>query len=193
MKFLLATVIGCLMFSTAFSADSTAKDGKSSIVTIKTSMGDIKVKLFDQAAPETVKNFLQYVTDGHYSNTVFHRVIKGFMIQGGGFDTKLNQKKTRAPIKNEADNKLSNERGTIAMARTPDPHSASAQFFINLADNKFLDFSAPNAQQYGYCVFGKVIAGMDVVDKIADVNTGFKNGQQDVPYDNVVILEIVKN
>lgn len=193
MKFLLATVLGCLMFSTAFSADSTAKDGKSSIVTIKTSMGDIKVKLFDQAAPETVKNFLQYVADGHYSNTVFHRVIKGFMIQGGGFDTKLNQKKTRSPIKNEADNKLSNERGTIAMARTPDPHSASAQFFINLADNKFLDFSAPNAQQYGYCVFGKVIAGMDVVDKIADVNTGFKNGQQDVPYENVVILEIVKN
>ncbi|MEI8248727.1 MAG: peptidylprolyl isomerase [Lentisphaerota bacterium] len=163
------------------------------MITIKTSMGNIKVELFDQKAPETVKNFLKYAEDGHYKNTVFHRVIKGFMIQGGGFDTNLSQKKTRSPIKNEADNKLGNERGTIAMARTPDPHSASAQFFINLADNKFLDFSAPNAQQYGYCVFGKVIEGMDVVDKIADVSTGYKSGMQDVPGENVVILEVVKN
>ena len=163
------------------------------MVTLKTSMGDIKLKLFDKEAPETVKNFLQYVTDGHYNNTVFHRVINGFMIQGGGFDAKFAQKPTRAPVKNEADNQISNKRGTVAMARTSDPHSASAQFFINVADNKFLDFKAPTPQHYGYCVFGKVIAGMDVVDKIADVNTGFKNGQQDVPYDNVIILEIVKN
>lgn len=163
------------------------------MVTLKTSMGDIKLKLFDKEAPETVKNFLQYVTDGHYNNTVFHRVINGFMIQGGGFDAKFTQKPTRAPVKNEADNQISNKRGTVAMARTSDPHSASAQFFINLADNKFLDFSAPNAQQYGYCVFGKVIEGMDVVDKIADVSTGYKSGMQDVPGENVVILEVVKN
>jgi peptidyl-prolyl cis-trans isomerase B (cyclophilin B) len=115
------------------------------------------------------------------------------MIQGGGFDTQFNQKKTRSPIKNEADNKLNNKRGTLAMARTSDPHSATAQFFINTVDNDFLDYTGSNAQQYGYCVFGKVIEGMDVVDKIAGVRTGFKNGQQDVPNENVVILEIVKN
>jgi peptidyl-prolyl cis-trans isomerase B (cyclophilin B) len=193
MKFLLATVLGCLILSTAVSADSTAKNGKQSIATIRTSMGDIKVKLFDQEAPETVKNFLKYIADGQYNNTVFHRVIKSFMIQGGGFDTQFNQKKTRSPIKNEADNKLNNKRGTLAMARTSDPHSATAQFFINTVDNDFLDYTGSNAQQYGYCVFGKVIEGMDVVDKIAGVRTGFKNGQQDVPNENVVILEIVKN
>ncbi len=193
MKLLLATVLWCLIFSTAISADSKANGGKQSIVTIKTSMGDIKVKLFDQEAPETVKNFLQYVADGHYNNTIFHRVIKGFMIQGGGFDTKFNQKPTHSPVNNEAGNKISNKRGTLAMARTSDPHSATAQFFINTVDNNFLDYSAPNDQQYGYCVFGKVIEGMDVVDKIADVSTGFKNGQQNVPSENVVILEVVKN
>ena len=192
MKLLLATVLGCLIFSTAISADS-GKDSKSSIVTIKTSMGDIKVKLFDQEAPESVRNFLKYAADGHYNNTIFHRVIKGFMIQGGGFDTSFNQKKTRSPVKNEANNKISNKRGTLAMARTSDPHSATAQFFINTVDNNFLDFTAANDQQYGYCVFGKVIEGMDVVDKIAEVSTRFKNGQQDVPVENVVILEVVKN
>ncbi len=193
MKVLLAAIVGCLLFSTVIGADSAAADGKQSMVTIKTSMGDIKIKLFDKAAPETVKNFLQYVTDGQYNNTIFHRVISGFMIQGGGFDASFNQKQTRQPIKNEADNGLSNKRGTVAMARTADPNSATAQFFINVADNKFLDFKAANQQQYGYCVFGEVIAGMDVVDKIRNVSTVSKNGFQDVPSENIVILEIVKN
>ncbi|MHB9138637.1 MAG: peptidylprolyl isomerase [Victivallaceae bacterium] len=163
------------------------------MVTLKTSMGDIKLKLFEKEAPETVKNFLQYVTDGHFNNTVFHRVINGFMIQGGGFDTKFSQKPTRAPVKNEADNRISNKRGTVAMARTMDPHSASAQFFINLADNNFLDFKAPTSQHYGYCVFGEVTEGMDVVDKIKAVKTGSKNGHQDVPVENVVIMEVIKD
>ncbi|MHB9138639.1 MAG: peptidylprolyl isomerase [Victivallaceae bacterium] len=164
------------------------------MVTIKTSMGDIKVKLFDKEAPETVKNFLQYIADGHYKNTIFHRVISGFMIQGGGFDANFNQKPTRSPIKNEADNGLSNKRGTVAMARTSDPHSATAQFFINVADgNNFLDFKAATPREYGYCVFGEVIAGMDVVDKIKNVATGEKNGFKDVPLEDVVILDIIKN
>lgn len=156
-------------------------------------MGDIKLKLFDKEAPETVKNFLQYIADGHYNNTVFHRVINGFMIQGGGFDTKFSQKPTRAPVKNEADNQISNKRGTVAMARTMDPHSASAQFFINLVDNKFLDFKAPTPQHYGYCVFGEVTEGFDVIDKIKGVKTGSKNGHQDVPVENVVILEVIQD
>ena len=161
------------------------------MVTLKTSMGDIKLKLFDKEAPETVKNFLQYVTDGHYNNTVFHRVINGFMIQGGGFDAKFTQKPTRAPVKNEAANQISNKRGTVAMARTMDPHSASAQFFINVADNSFLDFKAPTSQHYGYCVFAEVTEGMDIVDKIKGVRTGSKNGHQDVPVENVLILEAI--
>ena len=161
------------------------------MVTLKTSMGDIKLKLFDKVAPETVKNFLQYVKDGHYNNTVFHRVINGFMIQGGGFDAKFTQKPTRAPVKNEAANQISNKRGTVAMARTMDPHSASAQFFINVADNSFLDFKAPTSQHYGYCVFAEVTEGMDIVDKIKGVRTGSKNGHQDVPVENVLILEAI--
>lgn len=154
-------------------------------------MGDIKLKLFDKEAPETVKNFLQYVADGHYNNTVFHRVINGFMIQGGGFDAKFTQKPTRATVKNEADNQISNKRGTVAMARTSDPHSASAQFFINVADNNFLDFKAPTPQHYGYCVFGEVVEGMDIIDKIKGVRTGSKNGHQDVPAENILILEAI--
>ncbi|MFA6104928.1 MAG: peptidylprolyl isomerase [Victivallaceae bacterium] len=161
------------------------------MVTLKTSMGDIKLKLFDKEAPETVKNFLQYVKDGHYNNTVFHRVINGFMIQGGGFDAKFTQKPTRAPVKNEADNQISNKRGTVAMARTADPHSASAQFFINVADNNFLDFKAPTPQHYGYCVFAEVTEGMDIIDKIKGVRTGSKNGHQDVPAENILILEAI--
>lgn len=192
MKLLLAIVLGCLFFSNAICVDSW-KDSNSSSITIKTSKGNIKVKLLDQEAPETVKNFLKYVVDGHYNNTIFHRVIPGFMIQGGGFDTKFNQKPTRSPIKNEASSQISNKRGTIAMARTQDPHSATAQFFINTTDNNFLDHIAPSSQQYGYCVFGKVIEGMDVVDKIAGVRTGFKGGHQDVPTENVIIEEVVKN
>ena len=161
------------------------------MVTIKTTLGDIKLELFEKEAPETVANFLRYVDEGFYSNTLFHRVIDGFMIQGGGFDQNFKQKKTREPIENEADNRLSNEIGTIAMARTMDPHSATAQFFINVANNDFLDFRSPSPQFYGYCVFGKVVEGMDVVNKIKVVKTGGRAGHQDVPKEDVVILEAV--
>jgi peptidyl-prolyl cis-trans isomerase B (cyclophilin B) len=163
------------------------------MVTIKTNFGDIKVELFEEEAPITTANFLQYVDDGFYNGTIFHRVIDGFMIQGGGFDTDFVQKDTRETIKNEASNRISNERGTLAMARTPDPHSASAQFFINVVDNDFLDFKAPAPQTYGYCVFAKVVDGMDVVDQIKGVQTGSKNGHRDVPVENVEIIEMTRD
>ncbi len=163
------------------------------MVTIKTSMGDIRLELFEKEAPETVRNFLSYVDDGHYRNTLFHRVIDGFMIQGGGFDTEFRQKPTRAPIKNEAANQISNETGTIAMARTSVVDSATSQFFINVADNRFLDFKAPTPQHYGYCVFGKVVDGMEVVNRIRQVKTGRRGMHQDVPVENVVILDIVRD
>lgn len=156
-------------------------------VKFATSKGDITIELFDEAAPETVKNFLSYVDDGFYDNTIFHRVIDNFMIQGGGFDTGFTQKPAKPPIANEADNRISNQRGTIAMARTQAPHSASCQFFINVKDNTFLDFSAPNAAGYGYCVFGKVVDGMDAVDAIKAVETGRFRGFDDVPTEQVVI------
>jgi peptidyl-prolyl cis-trans isomerase B (cyclophilin B) len=143
--------------------------------------------LFADKAPLTVANFIDYVKAGHYDNTVFHRVIDGFMVQGGGFAPGMKQKPTREPVKNEADNGLKNTVGTLAMARTQDPHSASAQFFINVANNDFLDFRAPTAQDWGYCVFGKVVDGMDVVDKIKSVKTGSKGFHQDVPADDVLI------
>lgn len=162
-------------------------------VTIKTNMGDITVQLNPEKAPETVKNFLQYVDQKFYNNTVFHRVIDGFMIQGGGLDKELNDKKTNAPIKNEASNKLSNQKGTIAMARTSVIDSATAQFFINVSDNTFLDFQSATPSGYGYCVFGSVTEGMDVVEKIKKVKTTTKKGHQDVPVTNVEILEIVRN
>ena len=161
------------------------------MVTLKTNYGDIKLELFADAAPKTVENFLEYVKSGFYNGTLFHRVIDNFMIQGGGFDQKFKQKATRKPIQNEADNRLSNEIGTIAMARTMDPHSATAQFFINVANNDFLDFRSPSPQFYGYCVFGKVVEGMDVVNKIKGVKTGGRGGHQDVPVEDVVILEAV--
>src|SRR5688572_29181087 len=135
------------------------------MVKLHTNMGTITLELEDEKAPDTVANFLQYVKDGHYTNTVFHRVIDGFMIQGGGFEPGMKQKSTRPPVKNEADNKLKNAAYTVAMARTSDPHSASAQFFINVADNGFLDHTAPTPQGWGYCVFGKVTGGTEVVDK----------------------------
>ena len=138
-------------------------------------------------APETAANFEQYVREGHYNGTVFHRVISNFMIQGGGFEPGMKQKPTRAPIKNEANNGLSNKVGTVAMARTMDPHSASAQFFINVADNGFLDHTAPTMQGWGYAVFGQVTEGMDVVEKIKGVATTMKSGHQDVPVEDVVI------
>jgi peptidyl-prolyl cis-trans isomerase B (cyclophilin B) len=156
-------------------------------VTLTTSKGDIVLELYPDKAPATVKNFLAYVKEGFYTGTIFHRVINGFMIQGGGFTADMNQKATHAPVKNEADNGLSNARGTIAMARTNDPHSATAQFFINLVDNAGLDRASPSGDGWGYTVFGKVVAGMDVVDAIAGVPTGYKNGMRDVPTQAVTI------
>ena len=157
------------------------------MVKLHTNFGEITLELDAEKAPVTVANFLDYVDSGFYNNTIFHRVIDGFMIQGGGFEPGMSQKATKESIKNEADNGLANKRYTIAMARTPNPHSASSQFFINVADNDFLNFSAPTAQGWGYCVFGKVVAGTDVVDKIRQVQTGNKAGHQDVPVENVVI------
>lgn len=156
-------------------------------VLLETTSGDILIELYADKAPATVENFLKYVNEGFYANTIFHRVIKGFMIQGGGMNMKMEEKATHAPIKNEADNGLANERGTIAMARTRDPHSATAQFFINLVDNDFLNFQAPSGNGWGYCVFGRVTEGMDVVDKIAKVKTTTVGMYQDVPSDLVVI------
>ena len=160
---------------------------KNPVVLLETTSGDILVELYPDKAPETVANFLKYVDNGFYNNTIFHRVIPGFMIQGGGLTCRMQQKDTEAPIRNEADNGLKNDRGTIAMARTMDPHSATAQFFINLVDNDFLNFQAPSGNGWGYCVFGRVTEGMDVVDKIAKVKTTSVGMYQDVPSDMVVI------
>jgi len=157
------------------------------MVKLHTNFGVIALELEPERAPETVKNFLAYVESGFYSNTVFHRVIDGFMVQGGGFEPGMRQKPTRGTIKNEASNGLKNERYTIAMARTSEPHSASSQFFINVKDNDFLDHTAPNAQGWGYCVFGKVVEGQDVVDKIKKVKTGKRGSHADVPVEDVII------
>ncbi len=158
-------------------------------VALRTSHGDIEIELDSAKAPVSAENFAAYVKAGHYDGTIFHRVISNFMIQGGGFDASMNQKSTRAPIKNEADNGLKNVRGSIAMARTNDPHSASAQFFINTVDNDFLNFKSPSGQGWGYAVFGKVTAGMDVVDKIRAVKTGRAGMHQDVPVEAVIITK----
>jgi peptidyl-prolyl cis-trans isomerase A (cyclophilin A)/peptidyl-prolyl cis-trans isomerase B (cyclophilin B) len=157
------------------------------MITIKTNHGDIKVELFDEKAPITCENFRQYIADGFFNDTIFHRVIPNFMIQGGGMEADMSQKRTRAPIKNEADNGESNRRGTLAMARTMDINSATAQFFINLRDNDFLDHGT---RDFGYAVFGEVVDGMDVVDAIAAVRTGNKGGHQDVPLETVTIVEV---
>jgi peptidyl-prolyl cis-trans isomerase B (cyclophilin B) len=157
------------------------------MIRLHTTMGAIDIELDEKRAPETAKNFVEYVNSGHFSNTVFHRVIDGFMIQGGGFEPGMKQKPTRTPIKNEANNGLKNERYTVAMARTSDPHSASAQFFINVADNDFLNHTGQNPQGWGYCVFGKVVGGQDVVDRIKSVKTGKSGFHSDVPLDDVVI------
>ena len=161
-------------------------------VKLATSMGDIVVQLDAAKAPKTVENFLAYVNSKHYDGTIFHRVIDGFMIQGGGFTADMVQKPTKAPIPLEAKNGLKNDTYTIAMARTGDPNSATSQFFINVKDNGFLDFRAPNPQGFGYCVFGEVVAGMDVVDKIKGVRTGIKAGMQDVPLETVEILSVTR-
>ena len=158
--------------------------------TIETSMGTITVELDDAKAPVTVTNFIEYVKSGHYDGTIFHRVIDGFMIQGGGFTKDMNQKETRAPIKNEAANGLKNARGTLAMARTMIVDSATSQFFINLVDNDFLDYRGPDPRMFGYAVFGKVTDGMEVVDRIAKVKTGFAGPHQNVPEEPVVIRKV---
>lgn len=157
------------------------------MVKLHTNLGEITLELDAEKAPVTVANFLEYVNNGFFDNTIFHRVIDGFMIQCGGFEPGMSQKPTNAAIKNEADNGLTNQTYTIAMARTSAPHSASSQFFINLADNDFLNFSSPTSNGWGYCVFGKVTSGTDVVDKIRKVKTGSKAGHQDVPVEDVVI------
>ncbi|PWK53378.1 peptidylprolyl isomerase [Pleionea mediterranea] len=164
------------------------------MVIIHTNMGDITIELFTDKAPKTVANFLDYVNSGHYSNTIFHRVIDGFMIQGGGFEPGLIQKPTQDPVENEANNGLSNKEGTLAMARTMDPHSASCQFFININDNNFLDFKSETAQGWGYCVFAKVTDGMDVVNRIKGVATGNMGGHGDVPKEEILIesMEVVE-
>ncbi|MCX7185034.1 MAG: peptidylprolyl isomerase [Nitrosospira sp.] len=175
---LLVTALSLLFSITVFAAGPQ--------VEIKTNLGSILLELYPARAPKTVENFLQYVKEGHYKSTVFHRVIPGFMIQGGGLDQALRQKPTRPPIENEAANGLKNTIGTIAMARTSDPHSASAQFFINVADNAFLNYSAPTDRGYGYTVFGKVTGGMEIVNKIAATPTG----SGDVPRETIIIEEI---
>ena len=165
------------------------------VVEMITSAGPVKIELYADKAPKSVENFLQYTKDRFYDGTIFHRVIPGFMVQGGGFTAEMEQKKTREPIANEAQNGLKNETGTLAMARTPNPHSATAQFFINVANNDFLNFTGPTQQGYGYTVFGRVTEGMDVVNKIVAAPTGNRGGHQNVPLKPIVIqsMRIVSN
>lgn len=190
----LSLVSGCskstLISEPATQSPKLTKESKTMIV-MKTTAGEIKLELDAENAPQTVANFLSYVESGHYKDTIFHRVIKNFMIQGGGFTAEMTQKPAPNTVDNEANNGLKNEVGTIAMARTMDPHSASAQFFINTKDNDFLNFSAPTPQGWGYCVFGKVVEGMDVVRAIEGVETGRSGPHSDVPRDPIVITECV--
>lgn len=162
---------------------------KNPVVELKTTEGDIRIELDPAKAPKTVENFLKYVDSGFYNNTIFHRVIPGFMIQGGGYDARMQEKPTNAPIENEADNGLLNKRGTIAMARTQDPDSATSQFFINLVDNDFLNYTGATPDGWGYCVFGKVVDGMDTVDKIAAIKTKTVGIHENVPVELVLITE----
>ncbi|HCD13973.1 MULTISPECIES: peptidylprolyl isomerase [Shewanella] len=160
------------------------------MITLHTNHGDIKLALDSEKAPLTAANFIKYAQEGFYDGTIFHRVIDGFMVQGGGFTEQMSQKPTNAPVRNEANNGLSNKTGTIAMARTSDPHSATAQFFINVNDNTFLDFKNESIQGWGYCVFGEVVEGMDVVNAIKGVNTGNRGMHQDVPLEAVIIEKV---
>jgi peptidyl-prolyl cis-trans isomerase B (cyclophilin B) len=162
------------------------------MITLQTSKGDIVIKLHEDKTPKTCENFKKYVESGHYSDCIFHRVIKGFVIQAGGLTADMTEKSTSASIENEADTGGQNKRGTLAMARTMDPHSASAQFFINLKDNDFLNFKSKDVQGWGYCVFGEVVEGMDIVDEIANTPTTSKNGHDDVPADPIVIKAAVQ-
>jgi len=188
-KFFLSMM--AVVFLLAFPLNNSAAD-KNPKVIMKTSMGDITLELYMDKAPVTVKNFVGYVDDKFYDGTIFHRVIKDFMIQGGGHTADMSKKPTKGPIKNEADNGLSNKRGTIAMARMPDPHSATAQFFINHIDNTNLDHMGKSDQGYGYCVFGNVVAGMDVVDAIANVKIMTRNGVPNVPRETIEIISVTK-
>jgi peptidyl-prolyl cis-trans isomerase B (cyclophilin B) len=174
------------IFSFSIQADGTSKMPQ---VKLETSHGDIVIELNEDKAPVTVANFLNYVNEGFYDGTIFHRVIKNFMIQGGGFTQEFQQKTTKQAIENEADNGLSNKRGAVSMARTNDPHSATAQFFINTVDNAFLDFQAKVPSGWGYAVFGEVIEGMDVVDSIREVDTTMRGPHQDVPAEDVIIIK----
>lgn len=189
---LFALLLCCTMQSSHSATQVSSAKGKPTMVKLHTNLGTITLQLDAEKAPNTVKNFLDYVNSGFFSNTIFHRVIPNFMIQGGGFEPGMKQKAVKAPIKNEAANGLRNDHYTIAMARTNDPHSATAQFFINTKDNGFLDY--PGQDGWGYCVFGKVVEGKEVVDAIGKVKTGFKSGHQDVPEADVVITkaEVVK-
>lgn len=161
------------------------------MITFNTNMGDISIELDFENTPITAQNFLDYAKNGFYEGTIFHRVMNGFMIQGGGFDIEMKQKKTNPTIQNEANKGGTNKRGTLAMARTSDPHSASSQFFINVVDNDFLNFTAESTTGWGYCVFGQVISGMDVVDQIKKVPTTTKSGHQNVPVENVIIEKVI--
>jgi peptidyl-prolyl cis-trans isomerase B (cyclophilin B) len=189
MGIFLAAMLGFIP-ATGFSTDKETKGVGMVTVHIETTKGTIVLELDGDKAPETVANFVAYANAGFYNGTIFHRVIPGFMIQGGGFSPDMQQKSANAPIGNEADNGLKNDTGTIAMARTSDPNSATAQFFINVKDNTFLNHTAPTAQGWGYAVFGKVVDGMDVVHSIEKVSTGNRAGQQDVPVDAVVINKV---
>ena len=179
----------CFSVLAATTSPTPAHKGKHSMVKLHTNHGEITIALDAEKAPETVKNFLEYASTGFYDGTIFHRVIDGFMIQGGGFDASLKQKSTNAPIQNEAANGLKNDHYTVAMARTGNPHSATAQFFINVKDNEFLNYTASNPQGFGYCVFGTVVEGKEVIDAIQKVKTGNRSGYQDVPVEDVIITK----
>jgi len=193
MRILILSLLLCISMAPSFATEKKMSEPAPKIK-LTTSLGSIIVQLNAEKAPVSSANFLTYVNEGFYNGTIFHRVIKGFMAQGGGFDAAFKQKETHAPIKNEADNGLKNQRGTLAMARTNDPNSATAQFFINYKDNSFLDHTSPTPSGWGYAVFGEVVEGMDVVDKMAEQPTGNRNGQQDVPKTDIVIekAEVLK-
>lgn len=188
---LVSVLLSFSLFSSAYAQSETEPKATQTNpqVLIETSMGNIMIELYPNKAPISVKNFLRYVNEGFYDGTIFHRVIPNFMVQGGGFTPDLQKKHTHAPIQNEADNGLRNQIGMVAMARTSDPHSASAQFFINVAQNSFLDFREKTQRAYGYAVFGRVIQGMKVVNKIRKAKTGFKNGMGDVPRNPIIMIK----
>ncbi len=186
------TLVSALVLLPLLAAFTVSAQSPSPRVAVKTSMGTFTIELHEKEAPETVRNFLAYVDEGFYAGTIFHRVIEDFMIQGGGLDREMSRKKTRDPIANEAMNKLKNRAGTVAMARTSAPNSATSQFFVNVVDNPMLDYRDTSAEGIGYCVFGKVVEGMEVVEKIRSVPTGVKSGMRDVPTTPVVIESITR-